>query len=123
MGHRYSIWLLIFSVMAFQVFVNIDAFSKDIQIDDVPKAIQKIIFREIGDIPIDDIDREKDDGEVYFDVEAEAKGIKIELQIAEDDTTNHMFIQGEGCYRGYFFLRIANPCPRYCPSACWNVGN
>ena len=64
MGHRYSIWLLIFSVMAFQVFVSIDAFSKDIQIDDVPKAIQKIIFREIGDIPIDDIDREKDDGEV-----------------------------------------------------------
>ncbi len=59
MGHRYSIWLLIFSVMAFQVFVSIDAFSKDIQIDDVPKAIQKIIFREIGDIPIDDIDRKK----------------------------------------------------------------
>ncbi len=84
MGYRYSIWLLVFSVMAFQVFVSIDAFSKDIQIDDVPKAIQKIIFREIGDIPIDDIDREKDDGEVYFDVEAEAKGIRIELQIAED---------------------------------------
>ena len=84
MGHRYSIWLLIFSVMAFQVFVSIDAFSKDIQIADVPKAIQKIIFREIGDVPIDDIDREEDDGEVYFDVEAKAKGIRIELEIAED---------------------------------------
>ena len=75
-----------FFVMAFQVSVNFYGFSKDIELDEVPKAIQKIIFREIGDLPIDDIDREKDDRQIIYDVEAEGEGIRIELEIAEDGT-------------------------------------
>ncbi len=93
--YRYWIQLHIFCITTCLIFGSVDAFSKDIQIDDVPKAIQKIIFREIGDIPIDDIDREKDDGEVYYDVEAEAKGIRIELEIAEDGTIKERDINEE----------------------------
>ena len=82
----YGIWLLIFFVMAFQVTVNFDGFSKDIAFDELPKAIQKIVIREIGDVPIDDIDEERDDGEIIYDVEAQNDKIEIEMEITADGT-------------------------------------
>ncbi len=84
--HLYKIWLLTFFVMVFQISISINAFSKDIEFDELPKAIQKIALREIGDVPIDDIDRNEDDGEIIYDVEAENDRIKIELEIASDGT-------------------------------------
>ena len=66
--------------------VSVDGFAKDISFDEVPKAIQRIALREIGDLPIDDVDREKEDGETVYDIEAKTDSIDIELEIAADGT-------------------------------------
>ena len=84
--HRNWTLLRLFCIITCSVSLSIDGYSKDIELDEVPKSIQKIVFRIIGDLPIDDIDREKDDGQVIYDVEAEGDGIRIELEITEDGT-------------------------------------
>ena len=66
--------------------MNVDGFAKDISFDEVPKTIQKIALREIGDVPIRDVDREKEDGETVYDIEAKDDSIDIELEIAADGT-------------------------------------
>ena len=82
---RYLIQLLIFSIIACFV-TTIDGFSKDISFDEVPEAIRKIALREIGDVPISDVDREREDGETVYDIEAKDDSIDIELEIAADGT-------------------------------------
>lgn len=82
---QYIIQFLIFSIIACFV-VSIDAFSKDISFDEMPEAIQKIALREIGDVPISDVDREREDGETVYDIEAKDDSIDIELEIAADGT-------------------------------------
>ena len=66
--------------------VSIDGFAKDISFDEVPEAIQKIALEEIGDVPIRDVDREKEDGETVYDIEAKDDRIDIELEITADGT-------------------------------------
>ena len=66
--------------------VSPDGFAKDISFDEVPEAIQKIALREIGDVPISDVDREREDGETVYDIEAKDDSIDIELEIAADGT-------------------------------------
>ena len=82
---RYLIQFLIFSIIACFV-TTIDGFSKDISFDEVPEAIQKIARREIGDVPISDVDREREDGKTVYDIEAKNDSIDIELEIAADGT-------------------------------------
>ena len=82
---RYLIRFLILCFIACLV-VSVDGFAKDISFDEVPEAIQKIALREIGDLPIDDVDREKEDGETVYDIEAKTDSIDIELEIAADGT-------------------------------------
>ena len=82
---QYTIQFLIFFLIACFV-VSIDAFSKDISFDEVPETIQKIALREIGDVPIRDVDREREDGETVYDIEAKNDRIDIELEIAADGT-------------------------------------
>ncbi|RKU22003.1 hypothetical protein C6499_20430 [Candidatus Poribacteria bacterium] len=67
-------------------FVSTDGLAKDISFDEVPEAIQKIALREIGDVPISDVDREREDGETVYDIEAKDDSIDIELEIAADGT-------------------------------------
>lgn len=64
--------------------VSVDGFAKDISFDEVPEAIQKIALREIGDVPIRDVDREREDGETVYDIEAKDGSIDIELEITAD---------------------------------------
>ena len=85
MKNRYSIQFLIFCIVICFV-VNVDGFAKDISFDEVPESIQKIALREIGDVPINDVDREKEDGETVYDIEAKDDSIDIELEIAADGT-------------------------------------
>ena len=77
--------LFIFCIVAC-FFVSVDGFAKDISFDEVPEAIQKIALREIGDVPISDVDREREDGETVYDIEAKDDSIDIELEIAADGT-------------------------------------
>ena len=66
--------------------ISVDGFAKDISFDEVPEAIQRIALREIGDVPIHDVDREREDGETVYDIEAKDDRIDIELEIAADGT-------------------------------------
>ncbi len=75
----------IFCILACLV-ISVNGFAKDISFEEVPKAIQKIALRVIGDVPIDDVDREEDDGEIVYDIEAKDDSIDIELEIAADGT-------------------------------------
>lgn len=78
--------LRLFFILIILILSSIEGYSKDIEFDELPKVIQKIVMREIGDVPIDDIDRDEDDGEIEYDVEAENDSIRIELEITEDGT-------------------------------------
>ena len=77
--------LFIFCIAACFV-VSVDGFAKDISFDEVPEAIREIALHEIGDVPIRDVDREKEDGETVYDIEAKDDSIDIELEIAADGT-------------------------------------
>lgn len=59
-----TILLFLFLVTLCQFSLSTYTYSKDIELDELPKNIQQVVFREIGDVPIDDIDREKDDGKI-----------------------------------------------------------
>ena len=65
---------LIFCIMICFV-VSVDGFAKDISFDEVPEAIQRIALREIGNVPISDVDREREDGETVYDIEAKDDSI------------------------------------------------
>ncbi len=82
---RCLIQLIVFCIIACFV-VSVDGFAKDISFDEVPESIQKIALREIGDVPISDVDREKEDGKTVYDIEAKDDSIDIELEIAADGT-------------------------------------
>ena len=82
---RCQIQFLIFCITVCFV-ISVDGFAKDISFDEVPEAIQKIALREIGDVPISDVDREREDGETVYDIEAKDDRIDIELEIAADGT-------------------------------------
>lgn len=82
---RCLIQFLIFCIPVCLV-ISVDGFAKDISFDEVPEAIQKIALREIGDLPIHDVDREREDGETVYDIEAKNDKIDIELEIAADGT-------------------------------------
>ena len=77
--------LFIFCIAACFV-ISVDGFAKDISFDEVPEAIREIALREIGDVPIRDVDREKEDGETVYDIEAKDDRIDIELEITADGT-------------------------------------
>ncbi len=78
-----QIQFLILCIVACFV-VSVDGFSKDISFDEVPETIQKIALREIGDVPIRDVDPEREDGETVYDIEAKNYSIDIDLEIAPD---------------------------------------
>ena len=80
---QYLIRFFIFCMIACFV-VSVNGFAKDISFDEVPEAIQKIALREIGDVPISDVDREREDGETVYDIEAKDDSIDIELEITAD---------------------------------------
>ena len=82
---QYLIQFLIFCMIAC-LLISVDGFAKDISFDEVPEPIRKIALREIGDVPIRDVDREKEDGETVYDIEAKDDRIDIELEIAADGT-------------------------------------
>jgi hypothetical protein len=59
--------------------------GKDISLSEVPQPVRDTIERETKGFEIDDIDREKDDGKVVYEVEAESTdGRRSEMVVAED---------------------------------------
>jgi len=60
--------------------------GKDVSLSEVPQAVRATIERELKGIDIDDIERDRDDGKIVFEVEAKDEGRDIDLKIAEDGT-------------------------------------
>ena len=79
-------WTLLLLFTITHLLLTQNVFSKDIEFDELPKSIQEIALSVIGDVPVDDVDREKDDNEIYYDVEAGDDRIRFELQIKPDGT-------------------------------------
>ena len=108
---------LVFCIIACLV-ISVDGFAKDISFDEVPKAIQRIALREIGDVPIRDVDREREDGETVYDIEAKDDTVDIELEIAADGTLREKDITEEIAFSG-----TSGTCPKYSLSTSWDPEN
>lgn len=63
-------------------FISVDGFSKDISFDEVPEAIQKIAIREIGDVPIRDVDREREDDKIGTGQSLSLRGLRDPYSIS-----------------------------------------
>ena len=59
-------------------------FGKEVSLTEMPAVVRDTIVREIGQALIEDIDRDKDDDEIVYEVDAEGDGIAIELKVAGD---------------------------------------
>ena len=59
-------------------------FGKEVSLTEMPAMVRDTIVREIGQTLIEDIDRDKDDDEIVYEVDAEGDGIAIELKVAGD---------------------------------------
>ena len=59
-------------------------FGKEVSLTEMPAVVRDTIIREIGQALIEDIDRDKDDDEIVYEVDAEGDGIAIELKVAGD---------------------------------------
>jgi len=60
--------------------------GKDVSLSEAPQAVRVTIERETKGFDIDDIERDKDDGKIVYEVDAENDGREIKLKIAEDGT-------------------------------------
>ena len=60
--------------------------GKDVSLSEVPQAVRATIERELKGVEIDDIDREKDDGKIVYEVDAENDDRQVKLKIAENGT-------------------------------------
>jgi len=60
--------------------------GKDVSLSEVPQAVRATIERELKDAEINDIERDKDDGKIVYEVDAENDDRQVKLKIAENGT-------------------------------------
>ncbi len=60
--------------------------GKDVSLSQVPQTVRDTIERETKGFDIDDLERDKDDGKIVYEVDAENDDRQIKLKIAEDGT-------------------------------------
>jgi len=58
--------------------------GKDVSLSEAPQAVRATIKRETKGFDIDDLERDKDDGKIVYEVDAENGDREIKLKIAED---------------------------------------
>lgn len=61
-----------------------DTDKDDVQLQEVPQAARDTIQREVKQGRITEIDREDDDGRVYYEVEYKQGNQRYELHVSED---------------------------------------
>ena len=86
------IFLMSFLVIEFDFSI---VFGKKVSLTEIPDVVQDTIVREIGQALIDKIDRDKDDDEIVYEVDAEGDGIDIELKISSDGTLQKKKVEEE----------------------------
>ncbi|MHC4156112.1 MAG: PepSY domain-containing protein, partial [Planctomycetota bacterium] len=60
--------------------------AKDISLSEVPEAVGATIERETQGFEIDEVEQDKDDGRIVYEVDAENDDREIKLKVAEDGT-------------------------------------
>jgi len=61
--------------------------GKDIELSEVPQVVRSAIERELKNAKIDDLERDKDNGKIVYDVKAETENNRnINLKVAADGT-------------------------------------
>ncbi len=76
-------------IAALTVFLSLGAassYAEDISLSEVPQAVRASIEHETKGFEIDDIEREKDDGKIVYEVDAENETGQMKLKIAADGT-------------------------------------
>ena len=91
--HKIFRWMLVI-LLATGLGVAI-GFGKKVSLTEIPDVVQDTIVREIGQALIDKIDRDKDDDEIVYEVDAEGDGIDIELKISSDGTLQKKKVEEE----------------------------
>jgi len=91
--HKIFRWMLVI-LLATGLGVAI-GFGKKVSLTEIPAVVQDTIVREIGQALIDKIDRDKDDDEIVYEVDAEGDGIDIELKISSDGTLQKKKVEEE----------------------------
>ena len=91
--HKIFRWMLVI-LLATGFGVTI-GFGKKVSLTEIPAVVQDTIVREIGQALIDKIDRDKDDDEIVYEVDAEGDGIDIELKISGDGTLQKKKVEEE----------------------------
>jgi hypothetical protein len=56
----------------------------DVSLSEVPQAVRTTIKRELKGFEIDDLERDKDDGEIVYEVDAENDDRQIKLKVGQD---------------------------------------
>ncbi|MHC4745598.1 MAG: PepSY-like domain-containing protein, partial [Planctomycetota bacterium] len=79
--HLVAALLVLIGVHAPQVFS-----ADDVSLSEVPQAVRAVIERETKGFEIDDLERDKDDGEIVYEVDAENDDRQIKLKVAENGT-------------------------------------
>ncbi|MHC4193500.1 MAG: PepSY domain-containing protein, partial [Planctomycetota bacterium] len=60
--------------------------ADDVSLSDVPQAVRAVIERETEGFEIDEVEQDKDDGKIVYEVDAENDDREIKLKVAEDGT-------------------------------------
>ncbi len=60
------------------------ALADDVTMDQLPEAVRQTIQQEIGSAQIGEIERDREGGRTYYEVEFTENGRRYELDIAED---------------------------------------
>jgi uncharacterized membrane protein YkoI len=79
--HLVAALLVLIGAHATRVFA-----ADDVSLSEVPQAVRVVIERETRGFEIDDLERDKDDGEIVYEVDAENDDRQIKLKVAEDGT-------------------------------------
>ena len=64
----------------------LSSYADDVSLSEVPQAVRTLIERETKGFDIDDIERDKDDGKIVYEVDAENDSGEMKLKIAADGT-------------------------------------
>jgi uncharacterized membrane protein YkoI len=64
----------------------IPAQAEDVEMSELPQAVRDTIERETKGMEIDDLERDKDDGKIVYELDAEDDDRDMKLKIAEDGT-------------------------------------
>jgi hypothetical protein len=84
--NRKAVISLFYIILPTVGLTTIPVLAEDVEMSDLPQAVRQTIQRELKGMEIDDLERDKDDGKIVYELEAENNDREIRLKIAQDGT-------------------------------------